>query len=547
MRRSIPVMLSLTLLGASPLMAGTFERSPIAPELGLDALTREVAREQLGRNLFASPFATVTIGTVDVYNVFPYVETRTFQVVSDPAWNRLVCGEPGRSLSAYTGAGTALGPLSGPRGLAVDEYGRLYVADAGNDRVLVLEARTEFDRIELAPLFEIRGLAGPYDVAYSDGGTPFAAGDDWLYVADTGRNRIAAYALEATGARRTVALGELGSGRGRFAGPLALAVGRSASGSTPDLYVADAHNRRIVHLRREGDGLRWLDEVGTDADVVTSLDVDQWGNLYATAPHQGLVRKLAPDLTPVAELRSGLAEPRGFHVPFVTVRDHRLGSVARVGRPAGVSLDQWADASGMRLWNLGVEVAGLTVAPSEAPVARFMLTDRADVTLEIADAASGRSLARRPMGTMDAGRHEIEVRPEEVRSAAGASDPVIRLAAVSAYPDGPSASAQASLGLGGAGIASGRSALLGNSPNPVRPTTRIAFVLSDADRASAALRVFDPAGRLVRTFRSRFTSGVNEVPWDGTDDRGRPLAPGVYLYRLTAGGVDFTRKMILVR
>jgi hypothetical protein len=540
-------MFSLTLLGAAPLAAATFERAPIAPELGLDVLTREVAREQLGRNLFSSPFATVTIGTVDIYDVFPYVETRTFQVVSDPAWNRLVCGEPGRSLAAYTGAATTTGGLSEPRGLAVDEFGRLFVADAGNDRVLVLQARTEFDRIELVPLFEIGSLRGPWDVAYSDGGTPFVPGDDVLYVADTGRNRIVAYALESTGARMTTTIGELGSGRGRFAGPMALAAGRSAAGHTRDLYVADAHNRRIVHLRHEATGLRWIAETATDAELVTSLDVDQWGNLYAAAPHQGVVRKFGPDLAVVAELRSELTRPRGFHLPFVTVRDHRVGSVARVGRPAGLSLDQWSDASGMRLWSLGVEVAQLSLTPGATPVAHFTLTDRADVTVEIADAATGRSMARRAAGTLEAGVHDLALTAEDLRAADGAQDAVVRLAAVSSYPDGPSSSAQVALGPGGAAVAAGRSALIGNSPNPVRPTTRIAFVLADADRAGAGLRVFDAAGRLVRTFDQRFTSGLNEVVWNGTDDRGRQVPAGVYLYRLSAGGLDFTRKMILVR
>jgi hypothetical protein len=58
---------------------------------------------------------------VDVYDAFPYVETRTYAIVSDPAWNRLVFGEAGKTLRAYDGAGTTLGKLSQPRGLAVDE------------------------------------------------------------------------------------------------------------------------------------------------------------------------------------------------------------------------------------------------------------------------------------------------------------------------------------------------------------------------------------------------------------------------------------------
>src|SRR5687768_9607868 len=70
--RALQLTVGLILV-ATPLRAGTFDRSPIAPDLGLDALTRSVARQQLGRDLFANPYATVTIGNTDVYDKFPYV------------------------------------------------------------------------------------------------------------------------------------------------------------------------------------------------------------------------------------------------------------------------------------------------------------------------------------------------------------------------------------------------------------------------------------------------------------------------------------------
>src|SRR5262245_62927655 len=96
---------------AGMLFAGTFEKTPLAPEVGVDVLNRRITREQVGRELFANPYATVTIANVDVYDRFPYVETRHFQVVSDPRWNRIVYGERGRSLRAYDGRGGTLGAL----------------------------------------------------------------------------------------------------------------------------------------------------------------------------------------------------------------------------------------------------------------------------------------------------------------------------------------------------------------------------------------------------------------------------------------------------
>jgi len=546
-RRAILLTISLTLAAIPPVSASTFERSPIVPELGLDALTRGVTREKLGRDLFSDPYATVTIGHVDVYDVFPYVESRTFQVVSDPRWNRLVFGESGRTLRAYDGVGRAFGPLADPRGLAVDEDGRVFVADAGNDRILVLQSSNEHGDLDLTPLFEINGLSQPYAVAYSDGGTPFVHDDDRLYVADTGRNRVVSFALETASARQIAEIGELGSGPGHFAGPMAIAVGRANGANTSDVYVADAHTRRLVHLRQQAGGFEWIADAQHDSDVLTSLDTDQWGNLYAASPHQGVVRKFAPDLSPVAELRQSLSSPRGFHVPFFTVRDHRVGTAQRVGRPNGLAVDQWTDATGVTLWNFGIEVNALAVNQSVSPGASFRLTDQAAVTYELADAASGRVLARRGMGTLAAGSHTISIAEPDIQAAAAANNVVLRVSAASSYANGPTVTAQAPFRSGG-GVAPARAMLIGNSPNPVSPTTWISFLLPNGNTEGVSLRVFDTRGRQVRTFGHAFAPGLNEVMWDGTDDRGVRVGAGVYFYRLDAGPLQrFSGKMVVVR
>ena len=43
------------------------------------------------------------------------------------------------------------------------------------------------------------------------------------------------------------------------------------------------------------------------------------------------------------------------------------------------------------------------------------------------------------------------------------------------------------------------------------------------------------------------SAGIHRLHWDGHDHQGRPLASGIYLYRLvTAEGV-LTRKLVLLR
>jgi len=85
------------------------------------------------------------------------------------------------------------------------------------------------------------------------------------------------------------------------------------------------------------------------------------------------------------------------------------------------------------------------------------------------------------------------------------------------------------------------------APSPFRGATAIAFDLPAP--AAALLRVFDPAGRAVRTLidGEPLAAGSHRAAWDGRDEQGRPAAAGVYLYRLEAGGARATRSMILVR
>jgi hypothetical protein len=547
-RRHIVLVLALVLVSRGA-QAATFAQAPIAPAQGLTRLTRGVAQQRVGRNVLSNPYATVTLSTVDVYDRFPWIEARNFQIVSDPQWNRIVGGEAGHGIMAYDGAGTAAGPLSGPRGMAIDERGRVYVADTNNDRIVVLQASTEFDEITLSPLFTIPGLHGPYDVAYSDGGTPFVGGDDVLYVADTGRNRVAAFGLGDHDASAIASTGVLGSGAGAFAGPMAIAAGHENGANTSDVYVADAHNRRIVHLRLAGGAFQWVGEAPAQADVVTSLDTDHWGNVYAAAPQQGVVRKLTAGLEPLAELRGAIARPKSFRIPFATIRNHADGSVRRQGQPSALSVDQWSDESGVALWNLGVSIDALSIVGGPTPHAHFTLTDPSTVTLEVRSELDGHLVSVRSAGALAAGVHDLALTPDDLRGVSGPTDLVLHVSAASAYAGGATATAQSSFRASGGGAMPypATAQLLGNWPNPARGATRISFALPQGAPARTTLGVFDAQGRRVRVLEGPFRAGLNEVAWDGTDDAGRAARAGLYFYRLESAGAVLSRRLVVVR
>jgi hypothetical protein len=85
-----------------------------------------------------------------------------------------------------------------------------------------------------------------------------------------------------------------------------------------------------------------------------------------------------------------------------------------------------------------------------------------------------------------------------------------------------------------------------NFPNPFNPRTAISFTLGA--RSRARLRIHDVRGATVRTLVDReLPAGEYREEWDGTDDRGRRAASGVYFYRLDAGGASQTRRMVLLK
>ena len=85
-----------------------------------------------------------------------------------------------------------------------------------------------------------------------------------------------------------------------------------------------------------------------------------------------------------------------------------------------------------------------------------------------------------------------------------------------------------------------------NQPNPFNPSTEIRFAVATAGRVDLA--VYDLTGRRIRTLvAASLPAGEHAVRWDGDDENGAPLASGLYLYRVTAGGQSQMRKMMLVK
>ncbi|WP_457652691.1 Ig-like domain-containing protein [Rhodocaloribacter sp.] len=91
-------------------------------------------------------------------------------------------------------------------------------------------------------------------------------------------------------------------------------------------------------------------------------------------------------------------------------------------------------------------------------------------------------------------------------------------------------------------------ALAQNYPNPFAETTRIVFEVPAGERGAVHLSVFDIQGRRVATLMHRpLPPGRHEVTWNGRADDGRPLASGLYLYRIEHGARQIVKTMTLIR
>jgi len=85
-----------------------------------------------------------------------------------------------------------------------------------------------------------------------------------------------------------------------------------------------------------------------------------------------------------------------------------------------------------------------------------------------------------------------------------------------------------------------------NHPNPFNPDTSIVFTIPTESKVNIV--IYNIRGQRVKTLLNEFkTPGNHSVVWNGTDDFGRSMGSGIYLYRIEAGENVATRRMLLLK
>lgn len=181
-------------------------------------------------------------------DAFYIVDTANHRVLR-AAPGALIATVAGNGSPGLAGDGTAAhgAQLAGPSACTVDSAGNLYIADTGNDRIRKVTPDGRIDTVAGGGMGGDGGaardaaLAGPRGVAVDGGGN--------LYIADTGHHRIRL--VPTAGAIYTIA----GDGQAGFAGDggdagaarLDTPAGLALDGAG-DLYIADSANGRIRRL-----------------------------------------------------------------------------------------------------------------------------------------------------------------------------------------------------------------------------------------------------------------------------------------------------------
>ena len=85
-----------------------------------------------------------------------------------------------------------------------------------------------------------------------------------------------------------------------------------------------------------------------------------------------------------------------------------------------------------------------------------------------------------------------------------------------------------------------------NYPNPFNPVTKLRYTIPKNGLVS--IIIYDMLGRQVKTLVNQTqNAGYASVIWDATNDYGKPVSAGIYLYQIQTGEYIHTKKMVLLK
>jgi sugar lactone lactonase YvrE len=263
-----------------------------------------------------------------------------------------------------------------PHGICCDKHGTVYVADTDNDRVVRLEyEKTLLHWVGVIPNDEVRltnegaGLKAPRDVAMDSRGR--------VYVADSGNNRIVVF--DSLGAMVTTWTADL-------EGPTGICVmDPSADYNDFGLNAAVVIDRGRTRISQfsldDGQQLRTLDmrRIGLDQAGFAYCTYDRHGNVYVTDQLNSQIHLFDPKLNYIVSFGRQGIEGTTFQSPAGIAIWRRFGQVfiseANGGQYYWLGLDAYL--IGFYPPEFDSLKPGTTIA--------LYVTEMADITVDITD------------------------------------------------------------------------------------------------------------------------------------------------------------------
>jgi sugar lactone lactonase YvrE len=308
------------------------------------------------------------------------------------------------SLAIFGEEGAGDGQLNKPVGIACNEYGDIYVADTGNNRL----SRWYNDGKRVRFICNI-GKTGSGPGEFNKPTYLELDASGRVYVSDSGNNRIQVF--EKSGGY----IYSIDNTKG-ILNPQGILVCDSTAKYTgyknDCIYIIDGNNNRIQKLDMKGNMLRSIRaETAVGKEVyLTTLDMDYYGNIYAVDNKNSQVHKFNPDLRLMASQGKPGARDYEFENPVGIAIYRHYGQIFVSDRESAQYFWIGSDVKDFKIKK---------IAPYEIQL-DFVLTEKGLATIEIEGAVDAENNTQNVKVvdkiTLEAGKNSIcWTVPQELR------------------------------------------------------------------------------------------------------------------------------------